>query len=158
MGTIRLETFVAAPIERVFDVARDIDVHQRSMAHTSERAVDGRTAGLIGLSETVTWRARHFGRTWSLTSRIVAFEPPTRFVDEQVSGPFRGFRHEHRFEQHAGGTLMTDDWEHVAPFGLVGRIVDRIVLDRYMRGLLVTRNATLKRAAERATETRQEFR
>jgi len=148
MGAIRLETFVAAPIAHVFDVARDIDLHQRSMAHTGERAVDGRTAGLIGLGETVTWQARHFGRTWSLTSRIVVFEPPKRFVDEQVSGPFRSFRHEHRFEPVAGGTLMIDEWRHEAPLGPLGRLVDRLILDRYMRGLLETRNASLKGVAD----------
>lgn len=150
MGMIHLETLIAAPIERVFDLARDIDLHAQSMAHTGERAVGGRTTGIIGLGEVVTWRARHFGRTWSLTSRIVAFEPPTRFVDEQESGPFRSFRHEHRFESVTGGTRMTDEWRHQSPLGPLGRLVDWMLLDRYMRGLLVTRNATLSRTAEQA--------
>ena len=44
---------------------------------------------------------------------------------------------------------MTDDWEHASPFGPIGRLVDRIVLDRYMRALLETRNAALKAEAER---------
>ena len=35
---------------------------------------------------------------------------------------------------------MTDDWEHAAPFGPIGRVVDRLVLGRYMRRLLETRN------------------
>jgi uncharacterized protein YndB with AHSA1/START domain len=61
MGHIQLEAEIAAPIERVFDLARNIDFHQRSTAHTRERAVGGRTSGLVGLSETVTWRARHLG-------------------------------------------------------------------------------------------------
>jgi ligand-binding SRPBCC domain-containing protein len=94
MVRIHLETDIAAPIERVFDLARDIDFHQRAMAHTDEQAIGGRTSGLIGPGETVTWQARHIGRTWSLTSKITAFEPPTRFVDEQTSGPFAWFRHE----------------------------------------------------------------
>ncbi|MEA2537040.1 MAG: hypothetical protein QOF11_1274 [Chloroflexota bacterium] len=148
MSRIRLETSIAAPVERVFALARDIDLHQRSVAHTDERAIAGRMSGRIRPGETVTWMARHFGRTWSLTSRITAFEPPTMFVDEQVSGPFRSFRHEHRFQPTAGGTLMTDDWQHVAPFGALGRLADRLFLDRHMRGLLRTRNTTLRREAE----------
>src|SRR5215218_8887243 len=56
---IEMSTYIAAPRERVFDLARSIDVHQRSLEHTRERAVGGRTSGLIGLGETVTWRARH---------------------------------------------------------------------------------------------------
>jgi hypothetical protein len=43
---------------------------------------------------------------------------------------------------------MYDHWEHQAPLGPLGRIVDRLVLGRYMRSLLVTRNAALKHAAE----------
>lgn len=147
-----LETVIAAPTECVYDLARDIDLHARSMAHTGERAVAGRTSGRIGLGETVTWRARHFGLTWSLTSRISAAEPPTRFVDEQVRGPFRSFRHEHRFEASRGGTRLIDDWQHLAPFGPLGRLADRLVLERHMRRLLETRNAALKFEAEQAAK------
>ena len=155
MTKIHLETQIAAPIERVFDLARDIDLHQRSMAHTSETAIGGRTAGGIELGESVTWRARHFGITWTLTSRVTAFDQPHRFVDEQVSGPFASFRHEHRFESTSAGTLMIDDWEHAAPFGPVGRLVDRLVLGRHLRRLLETRNRHLALEAERVlTATR----
>jgi ligand-binding SRPBCC domain-containing protein len=142
-----LETDIAAPIERVFDLARDIDFHQRSMADTNEQAVGGRMSGRIGAGETVTWRARHLGRTWTLTSRITAFDPPRRFVDEQTSGPFVWFRHEHRFETTLEGTRMIDDWEHVAPFGLLGRIADRLVLGRLLERLLMRRGDALAREA-----------
>ena len=42
------------------------------MASSQERAVAGRMTGAIELGETVTWRARHFGYWWTLTSRITA--------------------------------------------------------------------------------------
>jgi len=145
---IHLETWIAAPIERVFDLARDIDLHARSMAATGEEAIAGRTSGAIGLGETVTWRARHFGRWWTLTSRITVVEPPTRFADEQASGPFARFEHTHTFESTAGGTRMTDDWDHTAPFGPLGWLADHLVLGRHMRRLLETRNAALKAEAE----------
>jgi ligand-binding SRPBCC domain-containing protein len=150
MAGIRLETVIAAPIELVFDLARDIDFHQRSTEATGERAVEGRTSGLIGPDETVTWRARHLGRSWDLTSRITEFQRPMRFVDEQVSGPFASFRHEHRFEAIPDGTRMIDQWHHVAPFGVLGRIADRLLLERHLRRLLLVRNATLKAEAEAA--------
>jgi ligand-binding SRPBCC domain-containing protein len=148
MTVIELTTDVNAPIERVFDLARDLDLHARSMAHTGERAVAGRTTGLIDLGDTVSWRARHFGLWWSLTSRVTAVEAPVRFEDVQEHGPFAWFRHEHRFESLGRGTRMYDRWEHRSPLGPLGRLVDHLLLDRYMRGLLVTRNAALKQAAE----------
>lgn len=148
MTVIDLTTEIDAPIERVFDLARDLDLHARSMAHTGERAVGGCTTGRVDVGDTVTWRARHFGLWWSLTSRITAVESPTRFEDVQERGPFAWFRHEHRFESTGGTTRMHDHWEHRSPFGALGRIVDRLVLARYMRSLLVTRNAELKSEAE----------
>jgi ligand-binding SRPBCC domain-containing protein len=148
MTVIDLTTDIDAPIERVFDLARDLDLHARTMAHTGEHAVAGRTSGRVDVGDTVTWRARHFGVWWSLTSRITAVQAPVRFEDVQDHGPFAWFRHEHRFEQIGGVTRMHDHWEHRSPFGLVGRLVDALVLGRYMRSLLVMRNDALKREAE----------
>lgn len=148
MTRIRLESRIDAPIERVFDLARDIGLHERSMAATGERAIAGRTSGQIEVGETVTWRARHFGLWWTMTSRIMEVRAPTTFADEQAQGPFRSFHHRHTFRSVRGGTLMVDDWEHEAPFGPIGWLADRVVLGRYMRGLLVIRNATIKREAE----------
>jgi hypothetical protein len=61
MPRLELSTYINAPVEICFDTARSIDVHMASTAHTGERAIAGRTSGLIELGETVTWRARHFG-------------------------------------------------------------------------------------------------
>lgn len=148
MTRFELRTDIRAPVEVVFELARDIGFHERSMVGSGERAVAGRTSGQIALGETVTWRARHFGVWWTLQSRITAMTPPTAFVDEQVRGPFASFRHEHRLESVDGGTALTDLWRHAAPLGPLGWLADRLVLDRYMRRLLETRNAALKGAAE----------
>jgi ligand-binding SRPBCC domain-containing protein len=150
MTVIDVTTDIDAPVERVFDLARDLDLHTRSMAHTGERAVGGRTSGRVELGDTVTWRARHFGLWWSMTSRITEMDEPRGFEDVQERGPFAWYRHRHGFEPIDGGTRMHDRWEHRAPFGPLGWIVDRLVLGRYMRSLLVTRNAALKREAETA--------
>jgi len=48
MANVHLETLIAAPVTNTFDLARDIDFHQRSMADSGERAIAGRTIGLIG--------------------------------------------------------------------------------------------------------------
>lgn len=51
---------IAAPVEVVFDLSLDIGAHLASMAESGEQAIGGVTSGLIGLGETVTWRAKHF--------------------------------------------------------------------------------------------------
>ena len=148
MPCIHLETFIDAQRERVFDLARSIDLHQLSTAQTNERAIAGKTSGLIGPGQWVTWRARHFGVYQTLTARVTEYDRPNFFVDEMVSGAFARFRHEHRFTAKDGGTMMTDEFDYTSPLGWLGRAADRLFLERYMTDLLRQRNAVVKEAAE----------
>jgi ligand-binding SRPBCC domain-containing protein len=141
-------TSIEAPIDSVFDLARDIDVHMESMQNSGERAIAGVTAGRIGLREQVTWRGRHFGIPFRLTSRIEEMTAPSWFVDEQLRGPFRRYRHEHRFLETKGTTEMRDQVFFRAPFGPVGWLVERLILGHYMKHLIETRNAHIKSVAE----------
>ena len=145
-----LETRIAAPVERCFALSLSIDAHSASMSASRERAVGGVTSGEIGAGQTVTWQARHFGVPLRLTSRITAHSRPHRFVDEQIRGPFSRWWHEHRFEEVGGETLMTDRIEYDAPLGALGRLAERLILDRYMRRLIERRNLWLKQALESA--------
>lgn len=148
MSRIRLEILVSAPVRVVFDLARDLDFHARSLAHTGEEAVGGRTSGLIELGEEVEWRARHLGFVWRLRSRITAMDRPRSFTDVQITGPFARYEHRHEFVETDGGTLMIDDWNHVAPLGRLGRLADALVLTRHLRQILEVRQRELKREAE----------
>ncbi|WP_396641620.1 cyclase [Microbacterium sp.] len=130
-----------ASAERLFDVSLDIDEHVASMAKSGERAVGGVTAGSISLGESVTWRARHFGIWFTMTSRITRLERPTRFVDEQVRGPFRSFRHEHVFLPDGDATIMIDVITIASP--VFGRLAERLILVPYLRRLIVQRNRHL---------------
>jgi ligand-binding SRPBCC domain-containing protein len=143
----RIVTEIAAPVDRCFDLSRSIDLHLESMIASEERVVGGVASGLIGAGEGVTWQARHFGIRWRMTSRITAFDPPHRFVDEMVRGPFASFRHEHLFEAHGEGTTMTDVVDVRMGLGPIGAVAD-LVARAYLRRLMTTRNSTVKRRAE----------
>jgi ligand-binding SRPBCC domain-containing protein len=148
VALIELRTEIAAPIETVFDLARSIDAHLGSMGKSRERAVGGVTSGLIGPGESVTWKATHFGVPFTMTSEIASMDRPTGFVDQQTRGPFRTFRHEHRFETSGPLTVMHDSIAFASPLGALGRLVDRIGLERYMAKIIGERNVFLKAAAE----------
>ena len=148
MAAFRIVTVIAAPIGVCFDLARDIDFHTRSMEATGEKAVAGRTTGLIELGESVTWEARHLGVRQRLTSRITAFDRPTHFRDAMTAGAFKAFAHDHHFEERGGGTVMTDEVVFRSPFGPLGWLVDCVFLARYMRRLLEGRCRAIQREAE----------
>ncbi|BCW65301.1 hypothetical protein NicSoilB4_00640 [Arthrobacter sp. NicSoilB4] len=142
-------TRTSMPKAELFDLARSIDAHKDSMARSREDAVAGVRTGLISLGEEVTWRAWHFGVPIRMTSRITQMEAPDSFVDEQVKGPFRRFRHVHEFGEDPEGTIMVDRIEFVAPFGPLGRVAEKLVLARYLRKLIEARNRHLTAAPQR---------
>ncbi|WP_449437402.1 SRPBCC family protein [Pedobacter steynii] len=148
MPIIRIETFINTDQAKVFDLARNIDLHQVSTAHTNERAIAGKTSGLIELNESVTWEAKHFGIVQRLSSKITEMKSPDYFVDEMVFGAFKSFRHEHIFETQGTGTLMTDVFNYVSPLGVLGKLANVLFLNKYITDLLVHRNKILKEHAE----------
>ncbi|MDQ0416320.1 ligand-binding SRPBCC domain-containing protein [Croceifilum oryzae] len=148
MPIIKTELHINAPIQVCFDLARSIDVHMESTAHTHERAIAGVTSGLIELNQTVTWVAVHFGIKQSLTAKITELDAPTYFVDEMVSGVFKRFRHEHRFMKQENGTLMLDYFDYTSPLGYLGILADRLFLENYMKKFLMKRNEYIKSVAE----------
>jgi ligand-binding SRPBCC domain-containing protein len=132
------------PRLEVFNLARSVDAHLASMAASREEAIAGVRSGLISLDESVTWRAWHFGVPLRMTNRITEMQIPDYFVDEQVKGPFRRFRHVHEFsEDSTGATTMVDRIEFTAPFGFLGRLVEKLVLARYLHRLIESRNRHL---------------
>ncbi len=152
MPTLRLETYINAPAERCFDLSLSVDLHHHSVSHTHERPIAGVTRGMMKLDDTVTWEAVHFGIRQHLTSKITAYERPYRFTDEMVRGAFQEMTHLHEFVPQFPGTLMVDLFTFRAPFGILGRLAEMLVLTRYMKGLLLTRNRYLKQVAEAGTD------
>ena len=149
MGHIVVETFIAAPPQVCFDLARDVTAHTRSAEFSQERAVaPGRLSGKLELGDWVTFEGVHFGIRQRFTARITELEPPHRFVDELVRSRFRSLRHVHEFVARDGGTLMRDDLRWESPLGVLGRLADRLFVERHMRWFVTTKQLGLKRMAE----------
>ena len=148
MPRIEIRTEIKSKKEIVFDLSRSIDLHKISTEQTNEDAIAGKTSGLIEMNESVTWRAKHFGVYQKLTSKITEFDKPNYFVDEMQEGVFKEFKHEHHFAELNGGTLMTDIFNYKSPLGVLGKLADKIFLEKYMTELLTERNRVVKEFAE----------
>ncbi|MGH2623637.1 MAG: SRPBCC family protein [Sphingobacterium sp.] len=146
-----MTTIINADINICFDLARSIDLHTISTKKTNEKAIAGVTTGLIGLNETVTWQATHFGVRQKLTSRITAYERPFHFRDEQIKGTFDYIKHDHLFRTHNNTTIMTDRFDFGSPFGVLGNIFNSLVLTAYLKKFLEKRNQVIKEYAENGT-------
>ena len=100
------------------------------------------------MGEEVTFEGRHFGVLLRHTSKITAFDPPRHFRDEMIQGQFKSFCHDHCFEPAELGTRMTDILEFESPAGVFGQLFNMLLLTKYLKKLLQTRNAAIKKEAE----------
>ena len=148
MAEIFITTQINCAKEIVFDLSRSIDIHLISTSRTAERAVVGKTTGLINLHEEVTWQANHLFKKRYFTSRITAMQAAAYFCDEMQQGDFKKFLHEHFFEQNEQGTLMKDRILLEAPYGILGKLVTAVFLKNYIKHFLIERNKTIKHYAE----------
>ena len=148
MLKIHLTTVINAPIERVFDLSRSINLHKISVAHTEEKVVGGVMTGLIKENETVTWQAKHLFKLRQFTSKVTAMKTPEYFIDEMIKGDFKSFHHQHHFKVIDNGTIMIDIVEFETPYGILGKLFNTLYLENYMKKLLLQRNAVIKTYAE----------
>jgi ligand-binding SRPBCC domain-containing protein len=148
LAIITLHTIINAPVERVFNLSRSIDLHTTSTERTNEKAIAGRTSGLIEEGEQVTWEAKHLGKIRQHTSLVTAVQPPHFFEDKMIKGDFKYFRHQHHFQPQTSGTLMIDILEFASPYSLLGKLVDLIFMKRYLTRFLKERNTIIKQYAE----------
>ena len=148
MPTIHLTTFIAAPVDVVFDLSRHIGLHKESMSKFREEAVAGTRFGLIEREDTVTWRAKHLFKERLLRVKITEMKKPSMFTDEQLEGDFKMMKHEHYFKPCDNGTIVIDLFRFESPYGAMGRWFNSIFLTKYIKKLLEQRNNTIKSFAE----------
>jgi len=69
-----------------------------------------------------------YGQELRWTTLIALFDPPHRFVDVQLKGPYSFWHHTHTFTATEAGTTMADEVRYTMPFGILGRIVQNLVV------------------------------
>lgn len=148
MTTIQIITKIKTNTKKAFDLSRDIDLHQNSMKQSDEKAIAGKTSGLISLNETVTFKGRHFGILLTHQSQITEMTLYKSFTDEMSQGQFKSFKHTHLFREENEYTTMTDIIEYEVPFGLLGKVINWLILKKYITILIIKRNSYIKTLAE----------
>jgi ligand-binding SRPBCC domain-containing protein len=148
MINLHLTTVIEAPPSRVFDLSRSINLHTISTQNTNEKAIAGVITGLINLNETVTFQAKHLGKLRQHTSKITEMNMHTNFTDEMIKGDFTYFKHQHFFKPIQNGTIMIDIVDFESPYGIIGKLVNKLYLKKYLQKLLSNRNEIIKQYSE----------
>ncbi|NIR49447.1 SRPBCC family protein [candidate division KSB1 bacterium] len=74
----------------------------------------------------IDYELKLYGLRIDWKTEITVWEPPFRFVDTQIEGPYRLWAHTHTFEEHNGGTWMQDRVEYLTPGGILSPFIDRL--------------------------------
>ena len=92
----------------------------------------------------IEYRLRIRGLPMHWLTEIEVWEPPYRFVDNQLRGPYKRWHHEHRFAEKDGGTLISDCVEYELPFGILGQIAHAVMVRRDVESIFEFRQKRLE--------------
>src|SRR5581483_11660970 len=122
--TLTREQWLPKPIDRVFEFfSRPENLQSITPPWLDFRIVESP-------AELEAGSLIHYSLRWRLvplrwTTKITAWDPPDRFVDAQLSGPYTLWEHEHRFVPENHGTRIYDRVRYSLPFGLLGTLAHR---------------------------------
>ncbi len=92
----------------------------------------------------IDYELKLFGIRFHWQTLIEQFEPEARFVDVQLTGPYRRWHHEHAFEEAPGGTCVIDRVDYEMPLGPLGRIAHALSVRRSLRQIFDYRAAQMR--------------
>lgn len=146
MYTLERTALVPAPLHDVFEFFSN----PRNLARITPRNMGFKITHIDDLPIRPGFRIEYtvkplFGIPVKWVTRIPVFDPPHRFVDIQERGPYRSWRHEHTFEEREGLTLMCDRVQYEMPFGLIGDVVQRLIVARQLQDIFDYRNRKIRR-------------
>ena len=138
MHTLETDTWLARPIDEVFAFFGDAFNLQRITPRFLDFRIITPAPIVMGVGTLIDYRIKLRGVPIRWRTRIAAWEPSRRFVDEQLKGPYRVWIHEHTFESQSrdgvAGTLCRDRVQYDVPGGaLVHRTLMRPDLERIFR-------------------------
>lgn len=148
MPKIHITSFIQAPVDRVFDLSRNLALSKLALKGGKEQILSSSAANLVNAGETITLRAKHLGKTREITSRVTDLELPNGYTEEQIKGDLKSFRHEYHFKKVENGTILIDLVEFEGPRDLLGSIAAKFFLKSYFESIVKKKNELVRQYAE----------
>lgn len=148
MPRIHLTTFIAAPVERVFDLSRNLTLYKLLFQSRRESFSSGAASNLLAKGETVSVMSKLAGKSRMLMIKVMDMQRPLLFTEEQVKGDLKNYRHEHHFKPIQNGTILIDLLDFDSAKDMIGRMFGKLYLRKYLEELLRKRNEMIRNYAE----------
>lgn len=127
---LRSEQCIARPIDEVFAFFADAWNLEKITPPWLGFRILFMSTDSIEEGTTIRYRLRLHGIRFYWRTEICEWNPPHCFVDEQTKGPYKRWRHTHRFEAHGSRTKMIDEVQYSLPLGFLGRAVHAVKVRR----------------------------
>ena len=141
--TLRCETLAPLPIGDVFRIFEDPFNLARITPPWLNFRVTSKGRVQMRKGAEIDYVIRWLGVPMLWRTVIAEYDPPHLFVDEEVQGPYRLWRHRHTFETTVEGTLMRDRVDYALPFGVLGRAAHAMLVGAQLRRIFAYRQAKL---------------
>lgn len=144
MYVLEREVSLPVPRARVFPFFADARNLERLTPPSLRFEILTPGAILMGPGAIIDYRLRLSGLPVRWRSVIEIWDPPFRFVDVQVRGPYALWRHAHTFDETPEGTLMRDRVEYALPFGPLGALAHRLIVARQLEAIFSFRGRVVR--------------
>lgn len=147
MPAFERSSWIAAPVEKVFSFHERPGAFEALTPPWRKVEIAGRSGGLeVGATLVMRLRFGPFAKTW--IAEHTAYERNRLFVDEQIAGPFRSWRHRHQFSTERGGTRLTDSVEYSLPGGMFSDWLAGWLVRSQLRRMFDYRHLVTRRECE----------
>ena len=133
----RLECEMVAPvaIERAFALFEDPYNLARVTPAWLSFQIATRQRIFMRRGAQIDYTIRWVGLPLKWRTLITDYDPPHLFVDQQIQGPYRVWRHRHQFRETAAGTVISDRVDYRLPFGFLGDLAHGLIVRRQLIGI-----------------------
>jgi ligand-binding SRPBCC domain-containing protein len=112
------------------------------------------TPVIMQVGALIDYTVRIMGMRRHWRTYIAEYQPPGKFVDVQLKGPYTFWHHTHRFIEHNGSTTLVDEVKYIVPLGILGRIVHSLLIRRQLESIFSYRAVVIRRLFGRAEADR----
>lgn len=142
MPSLLTEAVIPLPRDEVFPFFAEAGNLERITPDSLKFEILTPSPILMAEGTLIDYKIRIAGVPQRWRTRISIWEPPVRFADEQLKGPYKKWFHTHSFEECAEGTRMTDRVDYELPFGMLGKMIHPLIR-RQLRTIFTYRNTTI---------------
>ncbi len=147
MASFEDRVVVEHPLEDVFDFFSVTRNHEK-MSEGQLGLVFTAAPERFEQGSRLEFNIQGLGQVQSAVHEIIEFERPHRYIEQQITGPMRSWRHEHLFVVENDRTVVIDRVEFEPPGGLLGLLATESRILESLEDGFYSRNLTLKRLLE----------